>query len=69
MYTNRIGWGLSFLYNVGALERPKRGDYVKIDAGRELILKFLHREKERETLVLGDDSKSLIRPVKSVSRR
>lgn len=64
MYANRIGWGLSFLFNVGALDRPKRGHYVITDAGRELIFEFPNGAKEREVLALGDDSRSLIRPYK-----
>src|SRR4051794_31720395 len=27
-FENRIGWGLSFLTNVGALARPSRGNYT-----------------------------------------
>ena len=34
LYPNRIGWGLSYLTNVGALERPRRGQYQITDAGR-----------------------------------
>ena len=34
VYENRIGWALSFLANVGALERPSRGHYQITDAGR-----------------------------------
>lgn len=64
MYANRIGWGLSFLVNVGALDRPKRGHYVLTDAGRELISRFPGGTTEREIRALADDSGSLIRPYK-----
>lgn len=64
MYANRIGWGLSFLYNVGALDRPKRAHYLITDAGRELISRFPEGATEREILALADDSRSLIRPYK-----
>lgn len=64
MYINRIGWGLSFLFKVGALKRPKRGHYVITDAGRELIKEFPDGAREREIIALGDDSRSLIRPYK-----
>ena len=64
MYANRIGWGLSFLFNVGALDRPKRGHYVITDAGRELLSVFPDGATEREILALGDDPRSLIRPYK-----
>jgi len=36
-YKNRIGWGVSFLTNVGALARPTRGHYTITDAGRQLL--------------------------------
>ena len=39
-YQNRIGWGVSFLTNVGALARPKRGHYQITNAGQELLRYF-----------------------------
>lgn len=69
MYANRIGWGLSFLFNVGALERPKRGHYSITDSGRELISEFPDGAKERDILALGDDPRSLVRPYKKVEKK
>lgn len=43
-YENRIGWGVSFLTNVGALERPKRGHYAITEAGKQLISLFPNGE-------------------------
>ena len=37
VYHNRLGWALSFLNNVGALERPSRGNYRITEAGRHLL--------------------------------
>ena len=34
---NRIGWAVSYLTRVGALERPRRGQYVITDVGRQLL--------------------------------
>src|SRR5699024_5161008 len=67
-FENRIGWGLSFLTNVGALERPRRANYVITDAGRELIPKFPEGATEREIRKLGHDPTSLIRPYKKSER-
>ncbi len=51
-YENRIGWGVSFLTNVGALTRPRRGHYAITDAGRQLIAMFPNGAKERDIRVL-----------------
>src|SRR5699024_12871161 len=59
-FENRIGWGLSFLTNVGALERPRRANYMITDAGRELISKFPAGATEREIRKLGHDATSLV---------
>src|SRR5690625_3286869 len=34
---NRIGWAVSYLTRVGARERPRRGQYVITDVGRQLL--------------------------------
>lgn len=34
---NRIGWAVSYLYRVEALERPARGEYRITDVGRRLL--------------------------------
>jgi len=60
-FHNRIGWGVSFLTNVGALQRPKRGRYQVTDAGRELIRLFPNGVRERDVKVLGADPNSPIR--------
>ena len=60
-YENRIGWAVSFLTNVGALSRPKRGHYTITDAGRQLIAAFPHGVKERDIRALGSDPQSQIR--------
>lgn len=68
-YQNRIGWGVSFLTNVGALERPKRGHYRITDAGRQLIQLFPNGVKERDINVLGEDPNSPIRVYQSTGPR
>lgn len=68
-YQNRIGWGVSFLANVGALERPKRGHYQITDAGRQLIDMFPNGVREREIRALGDDPASPIRVYQSSGSR
>jgi len=34
---NRIGWAVSYLTRVGALQRPSRAQYSITDAGRQLL--------------------------------
>lgn len=68
-YQNRIGWGLSFLTNVGALERPERGHYQITEAGRQLIQLFPNGAKEREIKALGEDPRSPIRVYQSTGPR
>jgi restriction system protein len=60
-YENRIGWGVSFLTNVGALTRPKRGHYAITDAGRQLLTNFPKGVKESDIRMLGKDPHSPIR--------
>ncbi|MHA7859940.1 restriction endonuclease [Tessaracoccus sp. Y36] len=62
MYANRIGWALSFLANVGALNRPKRGHYVITDAGRRVLARTSGPLSERGFRVLAEDHESGIRP-------
>jgi len=64
-YQNRIGWGVSFLTNVGALERPKRGHYQITGAGKQLVKLFPNGAKERDVKALGEDSNSPIRVYQS----
>ncbi|WP_309248113.1 restriction endonuclease [Rothia santali] len=68
-YKNRIGWGVSFLTNVGALTRPKRGHYRITDAGRELVELFPDGVKERDVKALGEDARSPIREYVATRRR
>lgn len=65
MYANRIGWGVSFLTNVGALDRPSRGHYVITDAGRTVLRTFPNGVTERELRALGEDPASDVRPYRS----
>lgn len=68
-YQNRIGWAVSFLTNVGAIDRPKRGHYQITDAGRQLIELFPNGAKERDIRALGEDPASPIRAYKSAAPR
>jgi restriction system protein len=68
-YQNRIGWAVSFLTNVGAIDRPKRGHYQITDAGRQLIELFPNGAKERDIKALGEDPASPIRAYKSAAPR
>jgi len=68
-YQNRVGWGVSFLTNVGALERPKRGHYQITSAGKQLVQLFPNGAKERDVKALGDDPNSPIRVYQSTGPR
>ncbi len=68
-YINRIGWAVSFLTNVGALDRPSRGHYVITDAGRTVLRTFPNGATERELRELGDDPASILRPYRSTGPR
>lgn len=61
LYENRIGWGLSFLTNVGALSRPARGNYGITDAGHWLLRTLPQGFREQDIHVLGEDPGSPIR--------
>ncbi|WP_315133658.1 restriction endonuclease [uncultured Actinomyces sp.] len=37
MWTNRLGWALSYLSHAGAVERPARGRYVMTQTGQALL--------------------------------
>lgn len=67
-YENRIGWGVSFLTNVGALARPKRGHYTITDAGRQLLEMFPNGVRESEIRALGKDPRSPIREYQKSER-
>lgn len=69
-YEDRIGWAVSFMTNVGAMTRPKRGHYQITDAGRDLIKLFPNGVREREIKALGADPSSPIREyVASTNRK
>ncbi|MGO1739617.1 MAG: restriction endonuclease [Actinomycetaceae bacterium] len=68
-YENRIGWGVSFLTNVGALRRPKRGHYQITDAGKQVIELFPNGAKERDIKALGADPSSSIREYVATTTR
>ena len=69
-HDNRIGWGLSFLTNVGALARPSRGNYVITEAGKFLLTRFPDGLVERDVNALAEDPSSPIRPyVASVTKK
>ncbi|WIY82944.1 restriction endonuclease [Propionimicrobium sp. PCR01-08-3] len=68
-YENRIGWGVSYLTNVGALLRPKRGHYQITDAGRQLVQLFPNGVKVRDIEILGADPESPIRVYESSGPR
>lgn len=67
-YENRIGWGVSFLTNVGALSRPKRGHYAITAAGQELLREFPEGVRERDVRALGEDLDSPIRVYQKTDR-
>lgn len=68
-FENRIGWGVSFLTNVGALTRPRRGHYQITDAGKQLIELFPNGAKERDIKALGADPGSPIREYVATTNR
>lgn len=68
-YQNRIGWAVSYLANIGALERPKRGHYRATDAGRDLVALFPGGMRERELKALGADPMSRIRAYEATTSR
>lgn len=68
-YQNRIGWGVSFLTNVGALDRPKRGHYRITDAGKRLLDLFPSGVRERDIRALGEDPASPIRVYEATGSR
>ncbi|WP_345187480.1 restriction endonuclease [Microbacterium panaciterrae] len=69
LYENRIGWGLSFLANVGAFERPARGHYTITDAGRQVLAQFPDGVAEQDIKALGADPSSAIREYASTAPR
>ncbi len=69
IYQNRIGWALSLLTKVGALDRPSRGQYTITDAGRWLLQTYPNGTSVHEIRALGDDPTSPLSPyVASTSR-
>lgn len=47
-YQNRIGWGISFLTNIGALSRPVRGVYAISEPGQRILERFPNSATEKE---------------------
>lgn len=68
-FENRIGWAVSFLTNIGALERPSRGHYRITDAGRSVLAQFPGGAKERDLKALGEDPSSPSRVYQSASKQ
>ncbi|WP_188043272.1 restriction endonuclease [Changpingibacter yushuensis] len=68
-YLNRIGWAVSFLTNIGALDRPRRAHYQITPAGTDLITIFPNGARERDIKVLGLDPASPIRLYESTVKR
>jgi len=55
---NRIGWAVSYLTRVGALQRPTRGQYSITDGGRQLLAAHPHGIAELDLRLLvraGDE--------------
>ncbi len=69
VYHNRLGWALSFLNNVGALERPSRGNYRITEAGRHLLEQFPDGMRERDVRALAEDPSSSIRAYVATASR
>lgn len=69
LYQNRMGWGLSFLTNVGALTRPSRGLYTITEAGTQLLEKFPEGFTENQIRELGEDPESPIRAYVATTNR
>lgn len=68
-YENRIGWAVSYLANVGAMDRPKRGEYSVTDAGREVLRRFPEEATERVLEEYAALASSPIRPYQSSGPR
>jgi restriction system protein len=62
MYENRMGWALSYLSNVKALDRTARNRYVITDGGREVLQHFPSIATEAQLEEFAGDSKTLIQP-------
>lgn len=62
LYRNRIGWALSFLAKVGALDRPQRGTYRIADGGRWLLESYPAGIRERAIKELAQRNDTPIRP-------
>lgn len=68
-FENRVGWALSYLTNVGALARPRRGHYEITPAGRNLMAVFPQGMRERDVEKLTADPASGLTPYQSTARR
>lgn len=67
-WVNRLGWAISYLANVGALDRAKRGHYIITEAGQELLTQFSTGVQERDLKLLGMDPNSKIRAYQKAER-
>lgn len=54
-YENRVGWAVSFLTRVGALERPSRAHYRVTDDGRKLLHRHPAGISEEDLLELIEE--------------
>lgn len=57
-YQNRVGWALSYLDRVGAVERPSRGIYRTTVLGQTLAAKFPAGITEKELREYARDGDS-----------
>ena len=64
MYENRMGWALSYLFNVGALERPARNRYRVTDGGLAVLKQFPTGATEAQLDQYAKDVSSPIHPYK-----
>lgn len=64
-WQNRNGWAISYLTNVGALDRPTRGHYCITEAGRYLLDRFPNGASERQLQALAEEPGSPIRTYQS----
>lgn len=67
-FANRIGWGLSFMANVGALERPARGHYRITQPGLAVLRRFPDGLRERDFAILAEDPSSGISSYAAVDK-
>ncbi|RBP62776.1 restriction system protein [Brevibacterium sanguinis] len=61
-YKNRIGWAISYLSRINALDRPTRGNYSITDGGQKLkrIIPTIHTEVEVNNLIKSGKAHGLV---------